>query len=64
MALKTGARAQEVLNLEKSSLNPYEESVLIQGLKGSNDREIPIQSSLFKKLVNYSQTVRRSAFSY
>ncbi len=57
IALKTGARAQEVLNLEKSSLNQHDETILIQGLKGSNDREIPIQSSLFKKLVNYSKTV-------
>lgn len=57
MALKTGGRAQEILNLKKSSLNIYEESVLIEGLKGSNDREIPIKSSLFKKLVKYSESV-------
>jgi integrase len=54
LALKTGGRAQEILNLKKSSLNAYEESVLIQGLKGSNDREIPLHSPLFKKLMNYS----------
>ncbi len=56
-ALKTGARAQEILNLKKSSLNPYEESILIHGLKGSNDREIPIPSLLFKKLTQYAETV-------
>lgn len=54
LALKTGARAQELLNLKKSSLNPYEESILIQGLKGSNDREIPLPSPLFKKLKAYA----------
>lgn len=57
LALKTGARAQEILNLKKSSLNAYEESVLICGLKGSNDREIPLPSALFKKLTNYSNRV-------
>ncbi len=57
IALKTGARAQEVLNLKKSSLNLYEETVFIEGLKGSNDREIPLMPSLFKKLHSYSQTV-------
>lgn len=54
LALKTGGRAQEILNLKKSNLNPYEESVLIHGLKGSNDREIPLHSPLFKKLMKYA----------
>jgi integrase/recombinase XerC len=57
LALKTGGRAQEILNLKRSNLNIYEESILIQGLKGSNDREIPLQSSLFKKLVNYANSL-------
>ena len=57
LALKTGGRAQEILNLKKSSLNPSEESVLIHGLKGSNDREIPIASMLFKKLWKYSESL-------
>lgn len=55
LALKTGGRAQEILNIRKSDLNPIEESVFIQGLKGSNDREIPLPSSFFKKLMKYSQ---------
>jgi len=54
LSLKTGGRAQEILNLRKSDLNAYEESILIHGLKGSNDREIPIQSALFKKLLKYT----------
>lgn len=57
LALKTGGRAQEILNLTKSSLNPSDETVLIQGLKGSNDREIPLKSSLFKKLMAYANGV-------
>jgi integrase/recombinase XerC len=57
LALKTGARAQELLNLKKSSLNLYDETVLIQGLKGSNDREIPLHSKLFKKLTAYANDV-------
>ncbi len=57
VALKTGARAQEVLNLTKGSLNRYENSIFIQGLKGSNDREIPLQASLFKKLTDYAETI-------
>ncbi len=55
LALKTGGRAQEILNLKKSDLNSSDESVFIQGLKGSSDREIPIKSSLFKKLTKYAQ---------
>ncbi len=57
VALKTGARAQEVLNLKKSDFNVYDESVFIQGLKGSNDREIPLHPKLFKKLRSYSEGV-------
>ncbi len=62
LALKTGARAQEVLNLRKSNLNQYENSIFIQGIKGSNDREIPLHAALFRKLVNYveSMPIRQS----
>lgn len=61
LALKTGGRAQEILNIKKSDLNHYEESVLIHGLKGSNDREIPLHSSLFKKLYHYAQSQKTEA---
>lgn len=54
LALKTGARAQEILNLQKSDLNSYDQSVFIRGLKGSNDREIPLHSDLFLKLERYA----------
>lgn len=49
--IHTGARAQEALNLRPEDLNTYEESVFIQGLKGSNDREIPVPSWLFNRLM-------------
>jgi integrase len=57
LALKTGGRAQEILNLKKSSLNTFEKSVLIQGIKGSNDREIPLHPQLFKRLMSYVSSV-------
>ena len=57
LALKTGARAQEILNLRKSNLNHYENSVFIQGIKGSNDREIPLHASLFRRLANYTESM-------
>lgn len=53
--LHTGGRAQEVLNLQKSDLNRHEETVLITGLKGSNDRELPVPPWLFKRLNSISE---------
>ena len=58
LCLKTGARAQEILNLKKSHLNPHEQTVLIIGLKGSNDREIPLKPALFKILWRYASEVK------
>lgn len=55
--LNTGARAQEVLNLRVEDLNTYDETVFIRGLKGSNDRELPVPSWLFRRL---TQEVPRS----
>lgn len=56
LALKTGARAQELLNIKKSDLNIYDESIFIRGIKGSNDREIPLKPELFRKLKKYSES--------
>jgi len=50
LALKTGGRAQEILNLTKSDLNSYDQSVFLRGIKGSNDREIPLPAQLFSNL--------------
>ncbi len=57
IAMHTGARATEILNIEKEDLNVYEQSVFIYGIKGSNDREIPLPDWLFDLLEDYSKTV-------
>ncbi|MCX7979008.1 MAG: site-specific integrase [Bdellovibrionaceae bacterium] len=56
LALRTGARAQELLNINKADLNPYDRSVFIRGLKGSNDREIPLPDELFSSLNSWAST--------
>lgn len=61
IALKTGARAQEILNIQKSDLNPYDESIYIRGIKGSNDREIPVTSDLYKRIQRYADSVPGTA---
>ncbi len=53
LALRTGGRAQEILNLQVSDLNSYDKSVFIRGLKGSNDREIPLEAKFFARLQAY-----------
>ncbi|MGE0764603.1 MAG: tyrosine-type recombinase/integrase [Bdellovibrionales bacterium] len=50
LALQTGARAQELLNLEATDLNDFERSLFIRGIKGSNDRELPLRPALFDQL--------------
>ena len=50
LGLRTGARALELLQLRKSDLNAYDETLYIRGVKGSNDRELPLPSGLFKDL--------------
>lgn len=60
LALKTGARAQEILNLNKEDLNTYDESIFIRGIKGSNDREIPLAPQLFLRLKKYAESQSQS----
>lgn len=60
LALKTGARAQELLNIRKSDLNFYDQSIYIQGIKGSDDRELPIETSLFSDLEDYCGSMNLS----
>lgn len=55
VALRTGARAQEILNIQRSDLNSYDESVFIRGIKGSNDREIPLHSDIFNRLHRFAE---------
>lgn len=49
VAMETGARAQEVLNIRLGDLN--DGSVYIHGLKGSNDRELPLRKTVYNGLL-------------
>jgi len=56
VALNSGARASELLNIKWGDLDDNESTVFLKGLKGSNDREIPLKKSLYsnlKKLKNH-----------
>ena len=64
LALKTGGRAQEILNLRKNDLNSYDHTVFIKGLKGSDDREIPISDDLFFELENYTRPFKDTDFLF
>jgi integrase len=54
LALRTGARAQELLNLNLGDINAYDETVFIRGIKNSNDREIPLHADFFKRLHRFA----------
>jgi integrase/recombinase XerC len=67
VAMHTGARATEILNLTQDDLNVYEQTLFIHGIKGSNDREIPLPAWLFEMLEDYARTLpndRLFAISY
>lgn len=51
LALATGARASELLEIMVQDLNVDDRTVFINGLKESNDREIPISENLFLDLL-------------
>lgn len=55
LGLKTGARAQEILNIHGNDLSDYDQTVFIRGLKGSNDREIPLTKDFYRKLDRYKR---------
>lgn len=46
--IHTGARATEALNIRAEDVNMHDKTVFIRGIKGSNDREIPLPDWLFK----------------
>ena len=56
LALRTGARAQEILNVKRADLNAYDSTILIHGVKGSSDREIPLAKGLFTRLMGFAST--------
>ncbi len=51
LALKTGARQSELLAITPMDINVESQTVFIKGLKGSNDREMPVEPVLFEALV-------------
>lgn len=53
LALKTGARAKEILNLRVPDLNEFDQTIFFRGVKNSNDRELPIPPRLFRRLMKY-----------
>lgn len=57
LLLRTGARAQELLNVTKSDINDYDKTITIKGLKGSDDREIPLPRELFFRLTRHSESI-------
>jgi integrase len=58
LALRTGARAKELLEIRKGDLNPYDQTVFIHGLKGSNDREIPLPKAVYERVSAFQSTVK------
>lgn len=47
LAIHTGARASELLNTTPADLDPHEQTIFLRGLKGSDDRDIPLPPWLF-----------------
>lgn len=50
IAVHTGARAMEILNLQVQDFDPNAKSLYITGIKGSKDREIPLPTALANEL--------------
>ena len=57
LAIKTGARASELLAIKKTDLDKHNKTVYIRGLKGSDNLEMPLSNKLFAELYKYSNTV-------
>lgn len=53
LALATGARANELLNIRICDLHFADKVVWIIGIKNSNDRAIPIHNELWNELAHY-----------
>ncbi len=64
LAMATGARAQEILNVNIKDLAESDTSVYIRGLKGSRDREIPLPKALFIALKSLESEGRLFPISY
>lgn len=58
LALRTGARASELLDLRLADLNTYDQTIFIRGIKNSNDRELPLPPELFGRLEAYVRSLK------
>lgn len=56
IGLETGARAQEILGIGLGDLDTHEKTVFIRGLKGGNDREMPLRPKVFRHLLALAQS--------
>lgn len=54
LGLKTGARASELLGIRQQDLLS-DNCIFIRGLKGSDDREVPVRPELFAQLKKYAR---------
>ncbi|MFN7729045.1 MAG: tyrosine-type recombinase/integrase, partial [Bdellovibrio sp.] len=61
LALRTGGRAQEILNLRIQDFNAFDQTVYIRGIKNSNDREIPIEARFFEKMLRFLNSYERTS---
>lgn len=53
----TGGRASEVLNLTKADLSLESRVIYLRGLKGSENRELPLPCDVYQRLASYVQTL-------
>lgn len=56
LLVHTGARVSEILNLKKTDLNIEDKSILVIGLKGSRDREVPLPRAVFLLLKMFAES--------
>lgn len=55
LAMKSGARASELLAIRKKDLNETYRTVFIRGLKGSNDRDVALNPELFSRVLGHAK---------
>lgn len=53
IAIKTGGRASEILNVRVRHFSRYLGTLFLIGMKGSNDREIPLPDFLVREIERY-----------
>jgi integrase len=54
LALRTGIRAQEILNLRKEDLLVKQKAIFVRALKGGKNREMPLETKLMQRLKKWA----------